>query len=76
MIYCIFGYNPITDELEYEFAIPDEMTKRILEIIGTDYDCVHDYNLTKLTLESIYYALVKFGFKINPDFEYQIGPIN
>jgi hypothetical protein len=76
MIYSISGYDPISDDLIETFVVPEDSTKRVLEIVGNDYDGVSDYNLTALTLDSIAYALVKYGFKINLDLTYSIGPIN
>jgi hypothetical protein len=76
LVYTISGYNPITDELESVFVVPNELTERILEVVGNDYDGVSDYSLSTLTLDSIYYALSKSGFKINDDLDYSIGPVN
>lgn len=72
----ISGYDPISDELVESFVVPEELTKRVLEIIGNQYDEASDYGLTKLTLDSLFYALSRQGFKINYDLNYSIGPIN
>lgn len=76
MIYCISGFDPISDELVESFTIPEELTARCLEIVGNQYDGVNDYSVSRLTLDSLRHCIARFGFKINPDLDYSIGPLN
>ena len=74
-VYCIYGYDPIHDNLISSFAIPDDLTARCLDIVGPQYDLVAEYHLTKLTLDSLRHSLAKYGFIIDPELDYQIGPV-
>lgn len=72
MSYVVTSYN-LDDEIVNVFDVPEEMSSRLLEIVGVEYDGQSEYSLSRLTLEVLKRTLAKYGFKYDRDLYYTVS---